>query len=850
MTAVATNGIKLSMGKPSRGCFGGGMDFFKGDDHSNMVKYKSIAEAETARADANAEEIAVLRDMLSKLQGGEAVDGLIADSELRMKSAELTAKVEEQEEDIKKLKEALGVASTALESEESAKLAARVTASAAIDDLKTQIEALKAEKEAPKTQSEAPKAESAASTKAMDDLKAQNEALKAESAALKAETSAVSQEQQTAEARKQVEAMLAKQALQFDGAGNKNTQNSPLGVPQSWKLDSLDAKKKASNAKTLELLYDILKQYPDLYVQCHGETDADASKPADAVLAKFFGFNTMQPIQDRLAENRATAVQDALVSHGIPAERVVVTYKGCGGQSKVDIVPMPAAQALQKMRGNLMRQHTLDLQKISQVDALETELRKAKDDLAAEQAKSKAAASVASTKASAPPVVDTAALDAKQAELEAEKAKAQGAAAALEAEKAKTTSLEAKTASLEADLAASKKAEAEGAAAAAAAATAAAASAATAASAAAATAAATAADAADAATATANAEKAKEAASQAAAVQAEAEKAAATAKAEEEKAATAAKDAAAAKEAALATEAAAKKASAAPPPGLPPSAVTAASAPVAAAVAQAPGVLRVKVISAAGLLAGDANGFSDPYAKVHLGANPEVVRKTHVMKKTLDPEWGEQFDFHGTLAEMIAAPLEVVLSDQDKGGIAKTSLGQVSLPFGAEVVSGKAMEGALSTQGSVKLFASFAPLKLVLSSNMHVKKRGISGGRYIMHHCTLSYAEGFDGWTSYRLAYRDSHDVEHAATVIGMSDNAPMRYEFTIVTHENQGYSIRCGTNAEYTQWTDAIKQIVAPPLSRGHAEEAVDGEVPAKKKGIFARATSLTGGKKKSTTE
>jgi len=77
------------------------------------------------------------------------------------------------------------------------------------------------------------------------------------------------------------------------------------------------------------------------------------------------------------------------------------------------------------------------------------------------------------------------------------------------------------------------------------------------------------------------------------------------------------------------------------------------------------------------------------------------------------------------------------------------------------------------------------------------------------------------------------------------------RYEFTIVTHENQGYSIRCGTNAEYTQWTDAIKQIVAPPLSRGHAEEAVDGEVPGKKKSIFSRATSLgQGGKKKSVTE
>ena len=51
----------------------------------------------------------------------------------------------------------------------------------------------------------------------------------------------MSQEQQTTEARRKVEALLAKQALLFDGAGNKNTQNSPLGVPQSWKLESLDA---------------------------------------------------------------------------------------------------------------------------------------------------------------------------------------------------------------------------------------------------------------------------------------------------------------------------------------------------------------------------------------------------------------------------------------------------------------------------------------------------------------------------------------------------------------------------------------------------------------------------------
>ena len=267
----------------------------------------------------------------------------------------------------------------------------------------------------------------------------------------------------------------------------------------------------------------------------------------------------------------------------------------------------------------------------------------------------------------------------------------------------------------------------------------------------------------------------------------------------------------------------------------------------AEAVLAAPGVLRVRVVSATGLAAADGNGLSDPYATVFHRAMPEVVHKTHVMRKTLDPEWDEQFDFHDTLDQMIAAPLDVEIFDQDNGGLSKQLLGRVSLPLRDEVVSGKAMEGALNTQGSVKLYVSFAPLKPLLSSSVHIKKRGISGGRYTMHTVTLSRAEGFAGWSSHRLAYRDSQAVEHAATVIGMQDNAPMRYEYTIVTHENQGYSIRNGTSDEYKQWTEVIKQIVPPPLSRGHAEEAVDGEVPAKKKSIFSR---VVGGKKKSTTE
>ena len=83
------------------------------------------------------------------------------------------------------------------------------------------------------------------------------------------------------EARKKVEETLKKQAVMFDGAGNKNIQQSPLGVPQSWNLKSLDTKKAESNVKTMDSLASIFKEHPELYCECHGSTDADASKPAD-----------------------------------------------------------------------------------------------------------------------------------------------------------------------------------------------------------------------------------------------------------------------------------------------------------------------------------------------------------------------------------------------------------------------------------------------------------------------------------------------------------------------------------------------------------------------------------------
>ena len=82
----------------------------------------------------------------------------------------------------------------------------------------------------------------------------------------------------TAAALERVQELLKGNAIQFDGAGNKATQASEIGVPQAWSLDSLDVVKKGKNAATLDQLAAILKEYPELYCNLHGSTDADPTK--------------------------------------------------------------------------------------------------------------------------------------------------------------------------------------------------------------------------------------------------------------------------------------------------------------------------------------------------------------------------------------------------------------------------------------------------------------------------------------------------------------------------------------------------------------------------------------------
>ncbi|TRY95612.1 hypothetical protein DNTS_017822 [Danionella cerebrum] len=81
------------------------------------------------------------------------------------------------------------------------------------------------------------------------------------------------------------------------------------------------------------------------------------------------------------------------------------------------------------------------------------------------------------------------------------------------------------------------------------------------------------------------------------------------------------------------------------------------------------GGLCVGVLRCAHLAAMDVNGFSDPYVKIYL--KPDVKKKskhkTAVIKKTLNPEFNEEFFYEISLSDVVHKTLEVTVWDYDLG---------------------------------------------------------------------------------------------------------------------------------------------------------------------------------------
>ncbi|XP_030631670.1 double C2-like domain-containing protein alpha [Chanos chanos] len=84
---------------------------------------------------------------------------------------------------------------------------------------------------------------------------------------------------------------------------------------------------------------------------------------------------------------------------------------------------------------------------------------------------------------------------------------------------------------------------------------------------------------------------------------------------------------------------------------------------------RAKGGLCVGVRRCAHLAAMDVNGFSDPYVKIYL--KPDLKKKskhkTAVIKKTLNPEFNEEFFYEITFTELSSKTLEVTVWDYDLG---------------------------------------------------------------------------------------------------------------------------------------------------------------------------------------
>lgn len=83
--------------------------------------------------------------------------------------------------------------------------------------------------------------------------------------------------------------------------------------------------------------------------------------------------------------------------------------------------------------------------------------------------------------------------------------------------------------------------------------------------------------------------------------------------------------------------------------------------------------LQVRVIEARNLPAMDLNGFSDPYVRLQLGKNRS---RTKVVKKCLNPTWGEEFSFR---VEDLNEELVISVLDEDKY-FNDDFVGQIKIP--------------------------------------------------------------------------------------------------------------------------------------------------------------------------
>ncbi|MES1908715.1 MAG: hypothetical protein MHM6MM_001593 [Cercozoa sp. M6MM] len=112
-------------------------------------------------------------------------------------------------------------------------------------------------------------------------------------------------------------------------------------------------------------------------------------------------------------------------------------------------------------------------------------------------------------------------------------------------------------------------------------------------------------------------------------------------------------------------------------------------------------LLTVTVIRASDLIAADRNGTSDPYLTLVCG---NERRKTTTKKKTLSPEWNEQFEFH--LNDPSLAQLRLLMRDKDRFGKDEL-IGEASIALQDVISSGGRLRQSFAldnvTHGEIEL---------------------------------------------------------------------------------------------------------------------------------------------------
>jgi Ca2+-binding EF-hand superfamily protein/outer membrane protein OmpA-like peptidoglycan-associated protein len=138
------------------------------------------------------------------------------------------------------------------------------------------------------------------------------------------------------EAYARVQRVMKDNDVIFNGAGEAGLPT----IEQAWAIKHTEPSKAASNVKTIRLIAEVLKGYPQLRCEVYGATGPASTAPAP--LAAFLNLDSAADVaecMDQLARRRAESCKAALVAAGVPETQLFATWKGLQGQLKVDFIP-------------------------------------------------------------------------------------------------------------------------------------------------------------------------------------------------------------------------------------------------------------------------------------------------------------------------------------------------------------------------------------------------------------------------------------------------------------------------------------------------------------------------------